>query len=100
DENMQDRLIRGTALGGKVRALAAVTTDAVKELQRRHDTLPTATAALGRTVTAGALMGAMLKGDEKVTIQVKGDGPIGQIVVDANARGEVRGYVDHPHVDL
>src|SRR5690606_30602732 len=51
-------------------------------------------------VTAGALMGAMLKGDEKVTIQVKGDGPIGQIVVDANARGEVRGYVDHPHVDL
>lgn len=97
---MQDYMIRATALGGKVRAFAAITTSIVEELNRRHGTYPTAVAALGRTVTAGAMMGAMLKGQERLTIQVKGDGPLGQIVVDANAHGEVRGYVDNPHVDL
>lgn len=60
----------------------------MEELRRRHDTYPTATAAFGRTLTAGAMMGAMLKGEEKLTIQVKGDGPIGPIVVDANAKGK------------
>ncbi|WNQ11697.1 Hsp33 family molecular chaperone HslO [Paenibacillus aurantius] len=97
---MKDHLIRATALGGKVRAFAVQTTELVNELSRRHGTMPTATAALGRTLTAGAMMGAMLKGEEKLTIQVKGDGPIGQIVVDANAHGEVRGYVTNPSVDL
>ncbi|CAH8767916.1 Hsp33 family molecular chaperone HslO [Paenibacillus dendritiformis] len=97
---MQDMLIRGTGLGGKVRIFAVRTTGLVNELQRRHGTYPTATAALGRTVTAAAMMGAMLKGDEKLTVQVKGDGPIGQIVADANAHGEVRGYVTHPQVHL
>ncbi|MGZ7445682.1 Hsp33 family molecular chaperone HslO [Paenibacillus sp. TH7-28] len=96
----QDRLIRGIALDGKVRAFAVRTTRLVEELRRRHDTYPTATAAFGRTLTAGAMMGAMLKGEEKLTIQVKGDGPIGPIVVDANAKGEVRGYVKNPHVHL
>jgi molecular chaperone Hsp33 len=72
----------------------------VEELRQRHDTWPTATAALGRTLTAGAMMGAMLKGEEKLTIQVQGNGPIGQIVVDANAHGEVRGYVSEPHIHL
>lgn len=95
-----DLIVRGTALHGKVRALAAVTTETMRELQSRHDTWPVVTAALGRTVTMGAIMGAMLKDREKLTIQVKGDGPIGQIVVDANADGEVRGYVREPHVDL
>ncbi|MEI0736683.1 Hsp33 family molecular chaperone HslO [Paenibacillus sp. JTLBN-2024] len=99
-ENKQDGLIRGTAMGGRVRAFAVRTTALVEELRRRHDTWPTATAAMGRTLTAGAMMGAMLKGEEKLTIQVKGDGPIGQIVVDANAKGEVRGYVDEPHTHL
>ncbi|GAC42478.1 Hsp33 family molecular chaperone HslO [Paenibacillus popilliae] len=99
-EMMQDMLIRGTGLGGKVRIFAVRTTELVHELQRRHSTYPTATAALGRTVTAAAMMGAMLKGDEKLTVQIKGDGPIGQIVVDANAHGEVRGYVTHPQVHL
>lgn len=97
---MQDYLIRGTAFEGKLRAFAANTTGIVEEMRRRHGTTPVATAALGRTATAGVMMGAMLKGEERLTIQVKGDGPIGQIVVDANARGEVRGYVDNPHVDL
>jgi len=96
----KDILVRGTAWGGKIRVFAVRTTDLVEELRRRHHTYPTATAALGRTATAGAIMGAMLKGQEKLTIQVKGDGPIGQIVVDANADGEVRGYVDHPDIHL
>ncbi|MBD0384570.1 Hsp33 family molecular chaperone HslO [Paenibacillus sedimenti] len=96
---MSDYLIRGTALDGKVRAFAVQTTAITEELSRRHQTTPTATAALGRTAAAGLLMGAMLKGEEHLIIQVKGDGPIGQIVVDANAKGEVRGYVDNPLVD-
>lgn len=101
DQNTKkDRLVRGIALDGKVRAFAVRTTNLVEELRRRHDTYPTATAAFGRTLTAAAMMGAMLKGDEKLTVQVKGDGPIGQIVVDANAKGEVRGYVKNPHVQL
>ncbi|MFK4304855.1 MULTISPECIES: Hsp33 family molecular chaperone HslO [Paenibacillus] len=99
-EKKQDRLIRGTAMDGRVRAFAVRTTELVEELRRRHDTYPTATAALGRTLTAGAIMGSMLKGKERLTVQVKGDGPIGQIVVDANAVGEVRGYVSEPHVHL
>ncbi|MEF2247598.1 MULTISPECIES: Hsp33 family molecular chaperone HslO [unclassified Paenibacillus] len=99
-EQLNDILVRGTAWDGKIRVFAARTTKLVELLRQQHDTYPTATAAFGRTLTAGAIMGAMLKGQEKLTIQVKGDGPIGQIVVDANADGEVRGYVSHPHVQL
>lgn len=99
-KEMKDRLVRGTAMDGKVRAFAVRTTELVEELRRRHDTYPTTTAALGRTVTAAAMMGAMLKGEERLSIQVKGDGPVGQIVADANAKGEVRGYVTNPHVQL
>ncbi|WP_342563726.1 Hsp33 family molecular chaperone HslO [Paenibacillus sp. FSL R7-0345] len=99
-EKKQDRLVRGTALHGRVRAFAVRTTELVDELRRRHDTYPTATAALGRTVTAAAMMGAMLKGEEKLTVMVKGNGPIGQITAESNARGEVRGYVTNPHVHL
>jgi molecular chaperone Hsp33 len=97
---MNDLLVRGTAWNGGIRVFAARTTQLVGELQRRHGTFPTATAALGRTATAAAMMGAMLKGNEKLTVQIKGDGPIGQIVVDANAAAEIRGYVDDPHVHL
>lgn len=97
---MKDEIVRGTAWDGGIRVFAARTTNLVGELERRHDTMPTATAALGRTATVGAMMGYMLKGSERLTIQVKGDGPIGQIVVDANASAEVRGYVDHPHAHL
>jgi molecular chaperone Hsp33 len=97
---MKDEIIRGTAWNGGIRVFAARTSALVDELQQRHGTYPTATAALGRTVTAAAMMGVMLKGNEKLTVQVKGDGPIGQIVVDANASAEIRGYVDHPQVHL
>lgn len=99
-EKKKDRLIRGTALNGKVRAFSVRTTELVEELRRRHDTYPTATAAMGRTVTAAAMMGAMLKGSEKLSIMVKGNGPIGQIVAESNALGEVRGYVHNPHIHL
>jgi molecular chaperone Hsp33 len=97
---MKDELVRGTAWNGGIRVFAARTTELVGELQRRHGTYPTATAALGRTATAAAMMGVMLKGNEKLTVQVKGDGPLGQIVVDANAAAEIRGYVDHPQVHM
>ncbi|MEX2415543.1 MAG: Hsp33 family molecular chaperone HslO [Paenibacillaceae bacterium] len=98
--NNQDVIVRGMAMDGKVRVFAALSTTIVEELRARHDTWPTATAALGRAVTAGAMMGSMLKGQEKLTIQIRGDGPLGQIVVDANADGEVRGYVTEPHIQL
>lgn len=97
---MKNELIRATALGGQVRAFAARTTQIVEELKERHQASPTAVAALGRTITAGAMMGAMMKGEERLTIQVKGGGPIGQITVEANANGEVRGFVDEPAVNL
>lgn len=97
---MEDYVVRATAYAGKVRAYAARTTGLVEELRRRHGTWPVATAALGRVATAGAMMGVMMKGDQRLTIQVKGDGPLGDIVVDADASGRVRGYVDHPQVDL
>jgi molecular chaperone Hsp33 len=70
----------------------------VNEAQRRHDTWPTASAAIGRTMTATLMLGAMLKGDNKLTVKVEGGGPIGAIVADANAKGEVRAYVSNPHV--
>ncbi|MCD7036665.1 Hsp33 family molecular chaperone HslO [Metabacillus sp. GX 13764] len=97
-----DYLIKAIAYDGQIRAYAADTTDTAGEAQRRHQTWPTATAALGRSLTAGLMLGAMLKGDNKLTIKVEGGGPIGAILVDANAKGEVRGYVSHPqtHFDL
>lgn len=99
-KRMKDYLVRALAFDGQVRAYSTITTHAVSEAQRRHDTWRTASAALGRSLTAGVMMGAMLKGDQKLTIKVEGNGPIGHILVDANAHGEVRGYVAHPHVDF
>jgi len=98
---MADYLVRAIGAGGNVRAFAAVTTALVDEARRRHDTWPTATAALGRALTATALLGAMLKDpDESVTLRVAGDGPLRGIICDADERGHVRGYVNEPHVDL
>jgi molecular chaperone Hsp33 len=95
---MSDYLVKALAYNGQVRAYAVKSTDTVGEAQRRHDTWPTASAALGRSISAGVMMGAMLKGDNKLTIKVEGGGPIGAIIVDSNAKGEVRGYVSNPHV--
>lgn len=93
---MKDYLIKALGYEGQVRAYAVSTTDTVGEAQRRHYTWPTASAALGRAMTAGVMMGGMLKGEEKLTIKIEGGGPIGSILVDSNAKGEVRGYVTHP----
>ncbi|MDQ0247576.1 molecular chaperone Hsp33 [Bacillus fengqiuensis] len=99
---MSDYLVKALAFDGQVRAYASTTTETVREAQTRHYTWPTASAALGRTMTAGVMMGAMLKGDSKLTIKVEGGGPIGLILVDSNAKGQVRGYVTNPqtHFDL
>lgn len=97
---MKDYLIRATAMKGKVRVFAVLTTQLTEQLRAMHHTEPTATAVLGRTAAVAAMMGAMLKDDQKLTIQIQGGGPIGQIVVDANADGEIRGYVDHPETSL
>ncbi|TCS80141.1 Hsp33 family molecular chaperone HslO [Tepidibacillus fermentans] len=97
---MKDYLIKALAFEGKIRAYAIRSTHLVNELQKSHQTTPVASAALGRAATVGAMMGAMLKGEERLTIQIKGDGPIGQIIIDANAKGIVRGYITNGQVDL
>ncbi|WP_010632655.1 Hsp33 family molecular chaperone HslO [Sporolactobacillus vineae] len=99
---MGDYLIKALACNERLRVTTCVTTETVGEAQRRHDTWPTATAALGRTMTATLMMGAQMKGDEKITVTVQGGGPIGAIVADADTGGNVRGYVTHPqvHFDL
>ncbi|CDQ37753.1 MULTISPECIES: Hsp33 family molecular chaperone HslO [Virgibacillus] len=97
---MKDFILKATAYDGMIRAYAASSTDTVEEARMRHDTWATTSAALGRTITITALMGAMLKGDDSITSKVLGDGPIGAIIADANAKGEVRGYVQNPHVDF
>ena len=84
------------AYGGQIRAYSALTTESVQEAQTRHYTWPTASAALGRTMTATLMMGAMLKGEQKLTVTVDGQGPIGKIIADADANGHVRGYVTNP----
>ncbi|MBI3301898.1 MAG: Hsp33 family molecular chaperone HslO [Deltaproteobacteria bacterium] len=95
-----DCLVKATAAEKTVRGLAAVTTGLVEEARVRHQTAPTASAALGRTLTAGLLLGSMLKEDETLSLQFLGTGPLRGILVDANARGEVRGFVYSPRTHL
>lgn len=98
---MSDYVLRGTAADGQILAFAAVTSEMVEEARRRHGTTPVATAALGRTMTASAMMACQLKGaKESLTIQVEGSGPIGKIITIADGTGAVRGYVKEPKVDL
>ena len=93
-----DHLLRATADG--VRIFAAITTDLVGDAAQRHECYPTATAALGRTITGAILFAANLKNKEAVTIKVQGDGPLGRIVADAVPEGYARGFVVNPKVDL
>ena len=95
---MGDYLVKAFAFNGQVRAYAVCSTETINEAQRRHYTWPTASAALGRAMTASVMMGAMLSGDDTITVKIEGGGPIGHILVDSNAKGEVRGYVSNPHV--
>lgn len=88
-------------MDGSVRVYAAVTTDLVNEAFRIHRTFPTATAALGRTLTAAAIMGAQLKNDtDSVTIQFSGDGPLGSVIAVSDNKSRVRGYVSYPFLEL
>lgn len=98
---MSDYIVRATAGNAQIRAFAATAKNTVDTARVAHNLSPVATAALGRTLIGGAMMGAMLKGEkELLTLQIKGDGPIGQIVVTADATGSVKGYVQNPSVML
>lgn len=98
---MKDYIVRATAGNGQIRAFAATTQNLVEEARQRHNTSPVATAALGRLLTAGTMMGSMMKNDSDVlTIQIKGDGPIGGLTVTADVNGNVKGYVENPDVIL
>ena len=99
-DKMTDYLVKALAFNGEIRAMAVRTTDTVTEAQERHDTWRAATAALGRTLTGSLLLGAMHKNEEKLTVKIQGDGPLGAIVVDADSKGNVKGYVKNPEVNL
>ena len=98
---MKDYLIRGIAANGTVRAFAVDTTETVAHAATIHGTYPVVTAALGRLLSAGAMMGSMMKGDDDViTLTIKGDGPIGNITVTADSHGKVKGFAGNPAVDI
>lgn len=98
---MSDILVRGQSTDGAIRVFVAVTKDLVNEAHRLHGTFPVATAALGRTLTIAAIMGQGLKNDtDSVTIQFRGDGPLGNMVAVTDNKSRVRGYVVNPYVDL
>jgi len=99
---MKDYLVRAVGFNGQVRAFAARTTETVGEAQKRHHTWPVVSAALGRSMTASVMMGAMLKGEDKITVKVEGNGPIGAMVIDSDAKGNVRGFITNGqvHFDL
>ena len=96
-----DYMIRATAADQQIRAFAATTRETVEQAREYHNTSPVATAALGRLLSAGAMMGAMMKGEKDLlTIQIKGDGPIGSVTVTADSSGGVKGYAANPQVLL
>ena len=98
---MADYIVRATAAEGQIRAFAATTREMAETARKAHDCSPVATAALGRLLTAGAMMGVMMKGDKDVlTLQIKGEGPIGGLTVTADSHGNVKGYAEDPQVML
>ncbi|MDD6074808.1 MAG: Hsp33 family molecular chaperone HslO [Clostridium sp.] len=97
----RDYMIRATAADGQIRAFAATTRNLVEHARAAHNTSPVATAALGRLLTAGVMMGSMMKGEEDLlTIRIEGDGPIGGLTVTADSKGRVKGYAFQPSVML
>ena len=98
---MSDYLVRATAADAQIRAFACTTRELVEFARQAHNTSPVVTAALGRLLSAGAMMGSMLKGEKDLmTLQIKGDGPVGGIKVTADAKANVKGYADVPDVIL
>ena len=96
-----DHIIRASADNEHIRAFAATTRDLTEEARIAHNTSPVVTAALGRLLTAGAMMGIMMKGDDDVlTLQIKGNGAMGGLTVTADSKGHVKGYPDEPLVLL
>lgn len=98
---MADYIVRATAANSQIRAFAATTRDLVEYARAAHNTSPVATAALGRLLTAGSMMGVMMKGDKDLlTLQVEAGGPLEGITVTADSKGNVKGYVGNPNVIL
>lgn len=98
---MADYVIRATAAQGEIRAFAATTRELTEEARKAHNTSPVATAALGRLLTAGTMMGCEMKGEEDLlTLKIQGDGPMQGLTVTADAHGNVKGYVFNPMVML
>lgn len=98
---MEDYLVRAIAANGQVRAFAAYTKNTVETARQAHNTSPVVTAGLGRLLTAGAMMGSMMKGDKDVlTIKAEGSGPVGHYLVTADSKGNVKGYAANPNVIL
>ena len=98
---MTDKIIRATAAQEYIRAFAVDSTEMAAEAREIHKTFPVVTAALGRLLSAGAMMGSMMKGDKDlITLTVKGDGPIGSITVTADSHGNVKGFAANPAVDI
>lgn len=98
---MTDYIVRATAANAQIRAFACTTRELVEEARRAHNTSPVMTAALGRLLTAGAMMGSMLKGDKDLlTLQIRGNGPARGLTVTADSKGTVKGYANVPDVIL
>ena len=98
---MKDYIVRATAANAQIRAFACTSRETVEAARAHHDTTPVATAALGRLLIGGAMMGTMLKGEKDVlTLQVHASGPLQGMTVTADAFGHVKGYVNNPYVDL
>ena len=96
---MSDYIVRATAADNQIRAFAVTSREMVEKARQIHNTSPVATAALGRSLSAGAMMGSMMKGEEDLlTLQIRGDGPLGGITVTADSRAQVKGYVNEPAV--
>ncbi|MGN1149010.1 MAG: Hsp33 family molecular chaperone HslO [Lachnospiraceae bacterium] len=98
---MSDYLVRATAAQAQIRAFACTTKELVETARRTHDTSPVVTAALGRFLTAGCMMGSMLKGEKDLlTLQISADGPMQGMTVTADSHGNVKGYANNPGVIL
>lgn len=98
---MEDYIVRATAADGFIRAFAAISTNTVEEARKIHGTTPVASAALGRMLTAGAMMGAMLKSEKDlITLQITGNGPLKGVLVTSDSSSNVKGYVVNPDTDL